>query len=530
MGNPEVATAPITNKWDKVLEGLTSDKIYKDFDKDENTGNYNKDCEQKIIGDNACPDFQKICKKFARNLEDIFCKKHGGNTVNYCILLKYWVYEQIKKICKSNENNIKLSPFTDKLKNVQYSIEKRSPVKFECYDYYNDYTDNWKDEKELYEYFINFDEINTRIIKKENGNGDYKEYVEHIRDLYKEKKDKGCCKIKYYHLCDHYFRCDPRYDPEVLLSKLKGSTGEKVSSVSGKHGIDISEEIAEQKKYKYEDEIYIPTGTDVVIPNVPLGWHKRKDKSKSRIQNVRCIMNYAAQNSKYALVSCYNFEKGYPDLEHIFRPTKEEEVFYSKLKENKEQGHYDNLSSSLVHRKSFPKGSNKNVKAATEPNITAVMPAWMHGYSPLGELIREKQSDYTVEPQKSRALTYTYAPIARSSDLNEGEFSRIPCIYIKINEKGEKECVKKEDLNKIQVFTNQELQNLGTEETVATSPATDSHADESLGFFETIIGDSMFKTPMFRGATLAVLLAGMVFVFFIYYKVYDNYKMCAYIN
>ncbi|KMZ81644.1 variable surface protein Vir12 [Plasmodium vivax India VII] len=469
-----------------ILKELTSHKIYEHFDKEDDRGNkYDNDCEIKIKEKVLYPEFQKICKKFAKNLEDIFCNKYGEKTINYCILLEYWVYEQIKKIPKTGEKKNEIFFLTEKLKKVQYSIKKNCSENFECYDYYNDYFGDWKDEKELYEYFLNFDEIDSNIDKKEDVNENYKRYLKHILDLYKKKKKSGCCNIKYYHLCDHYFRCNPKYDPEVLLSKLGEPKGENPPSKSDKDGIDVSAEIGENKKYvdAYGKHIQ-PTRTDVVIPDVPLGWHKRKDKYKSRIQNVRCLMNYTAKNSKYALVSCYNFGKGYPDVEHIFRPTKEEDAFFSELK-NKGKGHYDNLSSSVVYRKSFPEGSNKNERGATQPNITAVMPASIHGYSPLGQLIKEEQDEYTEEPQKSRAFTYRFAPTARSY-LNEEEFNKIPCIYIKINENGTKECVKKEDLDKIKVFTDKELQNLGTEETVATSPATDSHADESLVFFETI--------------------------------------------
>ncbi|VUZ94320.1 PIR protein [Plasmodium vivax] len=517
MGNSRVEETETTPNWDKVLEGLTSDKIYKYFNENKNTGsNYDDVCEIKKEWKTPCSEFKEICNKFAKNLEGIFCKEHKENTINYCIFLKYWAYEQIKKKCKKNKTDIELSPLTDKLKNLQYSIKKVCPEKFECYDYYSDYMDGWEEEKLLYEYFLNFDEIYNYINTK-NDYEKYKKYVEHILGLYEKKISKGCCKIKYYHLCDHYFRCDPKYHPKLLLSNLEEPKGNPTPSESDIHGIDISAEIDEKKKYLDEDGVYIiPTRTDFVIPDLQDGWHKRKDKSKSRIQNVRCIMNYAAKNSDYALVSCYNFEKGYPDVEHIFRPTKKEEDFYSKLKE-KENKPRNSMSSSSDYTNSSPKGLNKNEKVATKTNITAVLPESIQGYSPLGELINKKKDEYAGEYQPSRREAYVFAPTARNYDIGGEESGRVPCTYIKINEDKTKECVKKENLNEIKVFTDPKAQNLSAVGDVAMSSATDSYTDEYLDDFETI-GHSMFKTPMFRGATLAALLAGIVFVFFIYFK------------
>ncbi|GAB69540.1 CYIR protein [Plasmodium cynomolgi strain B] len=314
---------------------------------------------------------------------------------------------------------------------------------------------------------------------------------------------------------------------------LGGSTETESSSKTDKHGIDISEQIGENDKYKYFDT-YKPNETDVVIPNVRVGWHKSKNKSKSRIQNVRCLINYALKNSDYALVSCYNSEKGYRDYEHIFRPTKEEENFYSKLKKDKEKESHNRASSSLDYTNQFSIGTNKNGKGATKSNITPVMPAWMQGYSSLGEFIKGKRMSILKN-------------LKRTSRRRRGRKKRIPCTYIKINEDKTIECVDKDKLNEIIIFKDIEGknlstvendairtaihkgQNLNTADNVDRSSATDSSTVESIDNFETT-EDSIFKTPMFRGSTLAALLVGVVSVFFIYYKVYNNYKMCAYIS
>ncbi|GAB69574.1 CYIR protein [Plasmodium cynomolgi strain B] len=117
MGDSGKAQTQTTKNWEKELEGLPSHKIYEHFNENDDTGNkYDKEC--KINGTDSinCTEFENICKKFANSLEDILCKKHGNDTINYCILLKYWVYEQIKQKCGNNNKNIKAVFLTEKLK------------------------------------------------------------------------------------------------------------------------------------------------------------------------------------------------------------------------------------------------------------------------------------------------------------------------------------------------------------------------------------------------------------------------------
>ncbi|GAB69619.1 CYIR protein, partial [Plasmodium cynomolgi strain B] len=93
---------------DEVLEGLPSHNIYKYFNENKNIGNnYDKDCEIKINDKTEYPEFKEICKNFAKKLEDILRNVHGKETINYCMLLKYWVYEQIKKVVNLIKRSLK---------------------------------------------------------------------------------------------------------------------------------------------------------------------------------------------------------------------------------------------------------------------------------------------------------------------------------------------------------------------------------------------------------------------------------------
>ncbi|GAB65365.1 VIR-like CYIR protein [Plasmodium cynomolgi strain B] len=184
--------------------------------------------------------------------------------MDYCILLKYWVYDQIKKFNKNGKKDIDVFVLTEKLRKLQYTIRNEESVNFECYDDYSDYFSNWEEEKALYEYFVNFKEIIDSSKPDNTGENKYIPYIQYIVKLYKKKTtEEGCCNTKCHHPCDHYFNCDPEYDPENLLLKLK------------------------------------------------------------------------AKEKGYALVSCYNIGKKYPNVENIFRPTKKRKNFILKRSKQK---------------------------------------------------------------------------------------------------------------------------------------------------------------------------------------------------
>ncbi|GAB69915.1 hypothetical protein PCYB_006640, partial [Plasmodium cynomolgi strain B] len=146
-----------------------------------------------------------------------------------------------------------------------------------------------------------------------------------------KKNKEHCCDLEYRQHYDHYFNCKPEYDPNHLLLKFKvirEIPEKKVHVTEAKKkslGPSGSGEDSTEESDKY----------DIVYPDVPIGWNKRRNKHRTKLHNVKCLVNYVDRKDGYALVSCYNIGKKYPNVENIFRPTKEEDEFYAKIKEEK---------------------------------------------------------------------------------------------------------------------------------------------------------------------------------------------------
>ncbi|GAB69907.1 hypothetical protein PCYB_006560, partial [Plasmodium cynomolgi strain B] len=207
--------------WEDILNKLPAHKIYDEFKKVDNINNYSSVCNLESPLKDKYKNFEDLCKKFAYHLDYIFSNKYEEKNVEYCILLKYWIYDEIKKFNENGKKDIDVFVLTEKLRKLQYTIKNEESVIFDCYDDYNDYKNNWEVEKDLAEYFINFHEIEKRnnIVTEEKTK--YIKYLEHIKTLYEEKKNKEhCCDLKFRHLYDHYFNCNPEYDPDNLLLKF----------------------------------------------------------------------------------------------------------------------------------------------------------------------------------------------------------------------------------------------------------------------------------------------------------------------
>ncbi|KNA00231.1 hypothetical protein PVNG_05399 [Plasmodium vivax North Korean] len=513
---------------DDILNELPVNKIYEEFKKVNGTNKYSNICTlEKPLKDNY-KDFGEICEHFAYNLDRILSNEYNEKKIERCILLKYWIYDKLKNKY-GTDNKIKVLPLTEQLKKLQYNIKDEKSVKFDCYDDYNDYMSKWEVERDLFEYFINFDEIKKRDNLASEEDKKYIQYVQYIKTLYDEKIDKEhCCDLDYRHLYDHYFDCNPKYDPNHLLLKFKDIEKMPEKEVEVKEDKKTSSEKGASVNFSTE-ALYTP---DIVIPNVSRGWNKRRNKLRTKLHNVKCIVNYADRKDGYALVSCYNPGKKYPNVENIFRPTVEEDKFFDENKKEKGRDRsrettrgdsQDSVRSTPGVTETSAEGPNQDGNSATpKSKIHDGIPEYLQGYSLLGEYIKERRNDTYGSYQPGREAAFTYSGSGRRFIPGVDE-TKVGWTYTKL-ENGKVTSVDEKVVEKYEIPVNGGGQNEGTTSTMTKSPTLEfSNTELPDGLEPTEV--SMFKTPMFRGSTLAVLLVGIVFVFFIYYKVYDNYKM-----
>ncbi|KNA01342.1 variable surface protein Vir22/24g [Plasmodium vivax North Korean] len=268
------------HEYESVLKDLSAYKIYEELNTKVEDKKYCIDCKEVAKLDNTYPGIYKFCRKLARNLRT----KLSGitsletNENDRCLYLIYWTYEEIKKIHNdsikrmyevpffpvilkvANDINYQLTgndildksegihkKFKEKATSIRKLIEKEKPqnlniVDFNklskeeyvnnyeftdykpCFYYFDCNLDECGEMRDLFDYFKNYNSIENKIPTIGNDHQTYCEYVSYINTLY-DKYIEQCCSC--YHNsdectdeCPHYFKCDQKYSPDNLYSKL----------------------------------------------------------------------------------------------------------------------------------------------------------------------------------------------------------------------------------------------------------------------------------------------------------------------
>ncbi|SBT47279.1 PIR Superfamily Protein [Plasmodium ovale wallikeri] len=217
---------------DDILGETISYKLYKEFDSDEYTVDFQKNnCNKFNELDNTYKtDSENICKGIIRNNQN-FLKinstiKHNERCEHY----RNWVYYKIWKMFSSKNNYNDAGKVIGKFAELQNDIIKNSEKNFCQYSLV--FTDlgelnDKKEEKDLYDYFKSYSFIEKNISAEVvNDKDKYTKYLTYIINLYnKHKKEGECCDSLFgvHPLCHHYFSCEEEYDPNGLLSILNGT-------------------------------------------------------------------------------------------------------------------------------------------------------------------------------------------------------------------------------------------------------------------------------------------------------------------
>ncbi|KMZ89323.1 hypothetical protein PVBG_03673 [Plasmodium vivax Brazil I] len=252
------------------LKELPSSKIYEELNKDENGTTYDKYCKDKFNSNQQNKDLNNLCKKIARNVKTKLSsiKEKEKNSYDRCLYFNYWTYEEIRKIYKSNDKYIYNIPIFTIILNVLKKIYneitndevgikskalndqileiiKQSKAKKEenAELKINPLIKNFKlteDEpclynvvcglgeckemKDLFDYFKNYDYIiNCNISTDRRKYQKYCEYVTYINELYDDYIGECCTYFMnsaHVDRCPKFFKCDEKYNPYNLYSKL----------------------------------------------------------------------------------------------------------------------------------------------------------------------------------------------------------------------------------------------------------------------------------------------------------------------
>ncbi|KAI4839085.1 hypothetical protein MKS88_002601 [Plasmodium brasilianum] len=232
--------------YDNVLQQLPSNKIYEEFNSEVTEIDNNLSCDKfDSIKEEYKLSCVNICKKVARNLNNLTKTDKLWSYDVRCSHYKYWVYEEIGKLFIENSPEADIKDVITKFLNLQSSLTEDYRV-LNCTYNFDKKTlqelNDKKDEKYLYDYFTNYENIKSKDFCISFENDKYKNYLNVISKLYNVKKSKCCGKnlLK----CPNYFlNCGDEFDPSNLLSKLESSSDGKCNGLESFLENKASEEI-----------------------------------------------------------------------------------------------------------------------------------------------------------------------------------------------------------------------------------------------------------------------------------------------
>ncbi|SBT71143.1 PIR protein [Plasmodium malariae] len=169
-------------------------------------------------------DFENTCKKILRNLfklSDVLESEKSAS--DRCSYLSYWTYEQLwKKLtnpkCKETTESI------SKLHEVLLKFNAIDELKAKsCHIYLTGSFDKLKEEKEMHDFFKNFDYLKSKLKPVTSEKEKYCKYITRILELYNHHI-RDCCtyflKNSSRNTCEEYLKCEKQYYPYELLSIL----------------------------------------------------------------------------------------------------------------------------------------------------------------------------------------------------------------------------------------------------------------------------------------------------------------------
>ncbi|GAW83212.1 variable surface protein [Plasmodium gonderi] len=210
-----------------ILKELPSYKKYNELNREINEDERNDDCVSFTDEDGSA---KELCEKMARNLRELGKMEIGAIRTEKCYYLQHWLYYNTRKILSLEEYIQRKDNVKYKLREVAKNVNNNALNSSPCGCIFDGEFIDWKEEKNLHDYFKNYDYIKCDGSDKGRCQT-YIDYVTYINELYKkyydEYGDYDCCFGLDY--CKAYFNCDIEYNPKDLLLKLK-ETNEKLNA------------------------------------------------------------------------------------------------------------------------------------------------------------------------------------------------------------------------------------------------------------------------------------------------------------
>ncbi|SCP02927.1 PIR protein [Plasmodium malariae] len=203
-------TIQYKKEWDDLLKDSPAKKLYEDFHEGDNSKTSNIGCDDKSnIEKLKCMVLANLRKMNKR--ENMNC----SNCKDCCLHFTYWIYDEIRKLMRHKENSINVSSFINEISTEGNDINNKANI-CPCSNYYYGNLYEFNIEKDMHDYFKNYDYLRTKCLDKKT-NKNYNEYINYIKKIYQENYS-SCCSLYGYEVenCE-YFNCDDQYNPSKLL-------------------------------------------------------------------------------------------------------------------------------------------------------------------------------------------------------------------------------------------------------------------------------------------------------------------------
>ncbi|SBS94390.1 PIR Superfamily Protein, partial [Plasmodium ovale curtisi] len=184
-----------------------------------------------------------LCKKVLKYLEISKEWKKNESAYDECILLNYWIYDTLDKYFNHDTDDMNVAfgtlqfiwdPLTKDYNSTSF-YKKCIPL-FDMLKY-----KDWKERKELYDYYVNYNSVYSTANNYDEKCKEYYEYIEGKASLYEHfgslcTSDNSSCP-------EIYDKCMP-YNPDLVLHTIKchndivserAATREAASKVSASH-------------------------------------------------------------------------------------------------------------------------------------------------------------------------------------------------------------------------------------------------------------------------------------------------------
>ncbi|KMZ92836.1 hypothetical protein PVMG_01422 [Plasmodium vivax Mauritania I] len=231
---------------DKTSQKAThSCQTVKGYNIDENTllkltaQDQYKKLDNESVDDNICAKYCEMLNpleenkavnlllaKHATNLEKLSNILADTSSDDRCSYLLYWTYDKMLSIFDKSTDISQYHYIINKLNDTMIKINEKLTSDESCPYLIGRNINEWEKEKDMHDYFKNYQKISECITEEDGKCNKYFDYLNYINDLYMNYINVCCtCYTNptsdCTDMCPKYFKCKKEYYPPDLITKLK---------------------------------------------------------------------------------------------------------------------------------------------------------------------------------------------------------------------------------------------------------------------------------------------------------------------